>query len=157
MQSPNVNPVIGKSIQKTEPIMLDINFGNDLDMYRLLGYYNHLGQEALFMNHYELAERTGESPILWKQFITNPKVSTFIAEELELLKKSKVAVMLKDIDENKSTGQAQLLNTLLNQTKGSEVKEGPVFIYTHVPLNDNERHAGNVVIINENNDIENSD
>ena len=73
-----------------------------------------------------------------------------------MLKKSKVALMLKDVETNKNTGQSQLLNTLLNQTKGQERKEGPVFIYTQVPLNTEEQHAENVVILNDNSDTNNN-
>ena len=108
---------------------------------------NEIGQQALFMNHYELSAKTEISPIQWKKFLTDVRVAAFIAEELELLKKSKVAVMLKDVDTNKNTGQAQLLNTLLNQTKQSNKKEGPVFIYTQIPLNEAEQHAENVVMV----------
>ena len=106
--------------------------------------FNDIGREALFMNHYELSERTGVSPIDWKTFLMDPRVAAFIDEEFNLLKKSKVAIMLNTVDTNKNTGQAQLLNTLLNQTKSEERKEGPVFIYTHVPLNKQEMGAGNV-------------
>ena len=124
---------------------IDIKFKEDeQDLKDLQDLYNGIGQEALFMSHYELAERTSESPILWKKFLTDVRVAAFIEEELEMLKKSKVALMLSTVDSNKNTGQAQLLNTLLNQTKSVERKEGPVFIYTQVPLNDQERHANNV-------------
>ena len=61
---------------------------------------------------------TGESPIDWKHFLMDPEYQAYIAEELEMIKKTKVAVMLNTVDTNKNTGQAQLLNTLLNQTKG---------------------------------------
>ena len=81
----------------------------------------------------------------------DPRVAAFVNEEMDMLKKAKVAVMLKSVDTNKNTGQAQLLNTLLNQTKRSDKKEGPVFIYTQVPLNAQERGAENVVILNETN------
>ena len=81
----------------------------------------------------------------------DPRVSAFIAEEMAMLEKVKAAVMLNTVDTNKNTGQAQLLNTLLNRSKGSEKKEGPVFIYTQVPLNNQEQHAKNVVIYNEDN------
>lgn len=130
--------------------LLEIEFNEDETKYKeLQDYYNHIGQEALYMDHYQLAERTEESPIDWKEFLIDPRVSAFISEEMELLKKAKVAVMLRDVDTNKSTGQAQLLNTLLNQTKGTETKEGPAFIYTYIPLNENEAQAENVVILNE--------
>lgn len=132
--------------------MIDIPFREDEELFSSLQeLYNGIGQEALFMSHYDLAERTGESPIAWKQFLMDPRVSAFVAEELDMLKKAKVATMLNTVDTNKNTGQAQLLNTLLNQTKGTEKKEGPVFIYTQVPLNDQEQHARNVVILNEDN------
>lgn len=132
--------------------MIDIPFREDEELFSSLQeLYNGIGQEALFLSHYDLAERTGESPIAWKQFLMDPRVSAFIAEELDMLKKAKVATMLNTVDTNKNTGQAQLLNTLLNQTKSNEKKEGPVFIYTQVPLNEQEQHARNVVILNENN------
>ena len=128
--------------------MMDIHFReNEDDMIEMQGWMNEIGQESLFMNHYELAEKTEISPISWKKFLTDVRVSAFINEELELLKKSKVALMLKDVETNKNTGQAQLLNTLLNQTKTEQKKEGPVFIYTQIPLNNNEQHAENVVTI----------
>ena len=128
--------------------MMDIKFNEDEDdMKDMQALMNEIGQQALFMNHYELSAKTEISPIQWKKFLTDVRVAAFIAEELELLKKSKVAVMLKDVDTNKNTGQAQLLNTLLNQTKQSNKKEGPVFIYTQIPLNEAEQHAENVVMV----------
>ena len=132
--------------------IIDIKFKeHETVLIELQDLFNGLGKEALFMTHYELAERTGYSPIDWKHFLMDPRVSAYIAEELEMIKKTKVAVMLNTVDTNKNTGQAQLLNTLLNQTKGSDKKEGPVFIYTQVPLNDQEIKANNVKVYNEDN------
>lgn len=126
--------------------IMDIQFKEDeKDFIELQNLFNGIGEDALYLTHYELGERTASSPILWKQFLLDPRVSAFITEELEMLKRSKVAVMLSTVDTNKNTGQAQLLNTLLNQTKGQDKKEGPVFIYTQVPLNSQEQGAGNVV------------
>lgn len=124
---------------------------NETQFLDLQDLFNTIGQDALYMTHYELAERTGESPISWKKFLMDPRVSAFIAEEMAMLEKVKAAVMLNTVDTNKNTGQAQLLNTLLNRSKSSEKKEGPVFIYTQVPLNSQEQHAKNVVIYNEDN------
>ena len=59
--------------------------------------------------------------------------------------------MLNTIDQNKNVGQSQLLNTLLNQTKTSDRKDGPVFIYTQIPLNEQEKGAMHTVIYNEGN------
>ena len=132
--------------------MMDIPFkDNETEMIEMQDFINEIGQEALYMNHYELSAKTEISPILWKRFLTDVRVAAFINEELEMLKRSKVAVMLKDVESNKNTGQAQLLNTLLNQTKTSDRKDGPVFIYTQIPLNEQEKGAMHTVIYNEGN------
>ena len=132
--------------------IMDIEFKENEELFKELeDLFNGIGSEALFLTHYELAERTATSPIDWKNFLMDPRVNAFISEEMEMLKRSKVAIMLNQVDTNKNTGQSQLLNTLLNQTKAQEVKEGPVFIYTQVPLNAEEEHAENVVIINADN------
>jgi hypothetical protein len=132
--------------------IMDIAFKeNETELINLQELFNSIGKEALYLTHYELAERTGESPISWKIFLTDPRVSAFISEEMEMLEKVKAAVMLSTVDTNKNTGQAQLLNTLLNRSKASNKKEGPVFIYTQVPLNEQEQHARNVVILDEGN------
>lgn len=137
-------------------VILNIKFNEEeKDMKQLQKMFNNIGQRALLMSHYDLAEITGESPIDWKKFLMDARVSAFIAEEMELLKKSKVAKMLSTIDSNKNTGQAQLLNTLLNQTKDNTRKEGPVFIYTQIPLNNQEKGAQNTVIYNESNTTSN--
>ena len=136
--------------------ILDIKFNEDeKDMLAFQDLFNTIGKQALLMSHYDLADMTDESPIDWKRFLTDARVSAFIAEEMELLKKSKVAKMLNTIDSNKNTGQAQLLNTLLNQTKGEDRKDGPVFIYTQVPLNNQEKGAEHTVIYNESNSTTN--
>lgn len=125
--------------------MMDIKFRADEEMFtELQDLINGIGQNALYMSHYELAEQTGMSPISWKKFLLDPRVAAFISEEMDLLKRAKVSTMLSTVDTNKNTGQAQLLNTLLNQTKNTNRKEGPVFIYTHIPLNSQEEHAPNV-------------
>lgn len=132
--------------------IMDIQFKQgETDLMELQEMFNSIGNQALLMSHYELAERSGHSPIQWKTFLLDPRVAAVIAEELDMLKRSKVAIMLSSVDTNKNTGQAQLLNTLLNQTKTVDKKEGPVFIYTQIPLNAQERGAKNVVMANEDN------
>lgn len=130
--------------QVTTKIM-DIAFKDEEELFiSLQESFNLIGVDALFMSHYDLADRSGDSPIDWKKFLLDARVSAYIAEEIDMLKRNKVVSMLKDADVNKNTGQAQLLNTLLNQTKQDNKKEGPVFIYCYVPLNEEEQHAENV-------------
>lgn len=135
--------------------IIDIKFKeHETVLIELQDLFNGLGKEALFMTHYELAERTGYSPIDWKHFLIDPRVAATIAEEMSMLEKVKAAIMLNTVDSNKNTGQAQLLNTLLNRNKSADRKDGPVFIYTQVPLNDQERKAANVVISDEHNNTD---
>ena len=132
--------------------ILDSKLNEDeKQMIALQDLFNSIGKQALLMSHYDLADMTDESPIDWKRFLMDARVSAFIAEEMDLLKKSKVAKMLNTIDQNKNVGQSQLLNTLLNQTKTSDKKDGPVFIYTQIPLNEQEKGAIHTVIYNEGN------
>ena len=47
--------------------MMDIKFRADEEMFtELQDLMNGIGQNALYMSHYELAEQTGMSPISWK-------------------------------------------------------------------------------------------
>ena len=127
--------------------ILDITFKEHEKLFiEMQDLFNNIGENALYMTHYELADATEISPIDWKRFLTDPRVSILINEEFEMIKKSKVALMLRNVESNKNTGQAQLLNTLLNQTKKENKKEGPVFIYTQIPLNKEELQATNVRI-----------
>lgn len=127
--------------------ILDITFKEHEKLFiEMQDLFNNIGENALYMTHYELADATEISPIDWKRFLTDPRVSILINQEFEMIKKSKVALMLRNVESNKNTGQAQLLNTLLNQTKKEDKKEGPVFIYTQIPLNKEELQATNVRI-----------
>lgn len=127
--------------------ILDITFKEHEKLFiEMQDLFNNIGENALYMTHYELADATEISPIDWKRFLTDPRVSILISQEFEMIKKSKVALMLRNVESNKNTGQAQLLNTLLNQTKKEDKKEGPVFIYTQIPLNKEELQATNVRI-----------
>lgn len=127
--------------------ILDITFKEHEKLFtEMQELFNNIGENALYMTHYELADATEISPIDWKRFLTDPRVSILISQEFEMIKKSKVALMLRNVESNKNTGQAQLLNTLLNQTKKEDKKEGPVFIYTQIPLNKEELQATNVRI-----------
>lgn len=117
------------------------------DMALCQKMFNDLGtKEALFLSHYELAEKTKLSPELWKKFITHPKVSDWLTIELDLFKQHELRKMIKNANSNdRSVGAAQMINALSKLDTGADTKEGPVYIYTYVPLNDEEQNAPNVV------------
>ena len=127
--------------------IINIQFkSHEPDMIEMQDLFNSIGPEALYMSHYDLAERTHTSPINWKKFITDSRVVSFFDNEMELLQRSKMMSMMRDMQDNKNTGQAQLLNTLLNKVKSSNKHEGPVFIYCYIPPNAQEVHAENVEV-----------
>lgn len=129
--------------------ILKCNFDeiNEADMLLMQEKFNDIGKNALYLDHYELSERTNISPIDWKKFLTDTRVNLFLTEELRLLQKSKVRAMMKDIEKSKSPGQAQLLNTLITQAEVKQNREGPIFIYSYIPLSKEEQHASNTEVL----------
>lgn len=127
--------------------IMNIHFNDDeIELIQLQEVFNDLGEDALYYSHYELANATEFTATDWKFFLTDPRVQDYLELELSLNQQTAVRKMMRDIDQSKSTGQAQLLNTLVNQTTQSKKKEGPIFIYTYIPLNKEEQHAPNVQI-----------
>lgn len=126
---------------------MNIEFGeNEIELQQLQEVFNELGQDALYYNHYELAQATEYSASDWKYFLTDPRVQEYLDLELSLSQQTAIRKMMRDIDQSRSTGQAQLLNTLISQTNQSKKKDGPIFIYTYIPLNEEEQHAPEVQI-----------
>ncbi len=94
------------------------------------------------MSHYDLAsvykETTSDD---WKEFLMDTGVQDWIKQEVSMIQDSELKKLLKGVSSSKSIGQAQLMNTLAKLSETKETKEGPVFIYTYVPLNSNEKKA----------------
>ena len=97
------------------------------------------------MSHYDLANEFPEETTVedWKRFLMDSEVVDWIRSEISMLQESELKKLVKDVSKSRSVGQAQLMNTLakLNETK--EERTGPVFIYSYVPLNKNEKQADN--------------
>jgi len=128
---------------------MDILFDDEeLLMRQMQDAFNEI-PDALYKDHYELAKVTTFSATSWKNFLTHPKVADWLTEEMKLVAQTKLRLLLKDIDsDTKSTGLAQLINTIGNHVDGTEDKKdtGPVFVYAFIPLNPQEEHAPNVRI-----------
>jgi hypothetical protein len=128
--------------------MLDINWGNNTRMQEMQNQFNSIGQDALYMSHYELAKESSFNATDWKDFITEPHVADYITQELRILKQVELSKVLKNISSNaKSVGTAQLLSALTRALEGEQVKSGPAFIYCYIPLTQNEMAAPNVRIL----------
>ena len=109
--------------------------------------FKSLGQDALIMSHYDLAEATDTDSDTWKLFLKEPDVAEWINQEMELIRDSEMKKLVKDISESKSVGQAQLMTALQKLSEKETTKSGPAFIYCYIPLNAEQKKAPNVLDI----------
>lgn len=106
-----------------------------------------LEARAISMNHYDLARATAIQDVqLWKKFLTDPEVSAYIEQEAAILAQTELRKLAQDVSDSRSVGQAQLINAMSKLTDTKSTKEGPVFIYTYVPLSKNQLQAENVIV-----------
>lgn len=111
----------------------------------LFRVYKSLEADALSLNHYELAAMTGVgTPALWKTFLTDPEVAAYIKQESDLLLQTELRKLSRNAADSRSVGQAQLINALGKMNEDTSTKEGPIFIYTYVPLTLEQEQADNV-------------
>ena len=102
-------------------------------------------EDAITMNHYDFADKTNYSEEQWLQFLSEQDVNDYIDTQLQIIQKAELAKMVKDIGSSNSVGQAQIINSLTRMNENKiEKKEGPVFIYTYVPLTEPQQNADNV-------------
>lgn len=128
--------------------MLDIDF-KEKEMNDLRDAFNELGSDALFLSHYELEQHTDYSANAWRKFLLNEDVSSYINAELQLLRDTEMKKLMKDVSNKRGqVGTAQLITALDKVGIKTKTKDdGPVFIYTYVPLTESEQHADNVVML----------
>ena len=108
-----------------------------------------LGERALYMNHYQLAAETRiEDPILWKMFLIDPRIADYISSEMNIIRTASINEIIQKAPNSKSVGQAQLINALVKIDESASNKDGPVFIYSYVPLNEEQKFAPNVMLPN---------
>lgn len=111
-----------------------------------------LGESALTMNHYQLAVETAiDDPITWKMFLLDPRIADYISSEMNIIRSAGINEIIKQAPNSRSVGQAQLINALVKIDEATANKDGPVFIYTYVPLNPEQKFAPNIMEFQENN------
>lgn len=114
----------------------------------MLEYFNELGKDAFTKSHWELAGMSAFSVDEWREFLTDPAVVRYIRDEMQATAAVETRKIVANISANaKSTGTAQTLMALGKTKAGDIKKEGPVFIYMAVPLNERERHAPNAQLL----------
>lgn len=120
-----------------------------MDHIKLKEVFERLGEEAFVLSHYELAERTGVGkPHEWKDFLMHPEIHAWIKSELKIMHEAELHKLLQGISSSNSTGQAQIVGALSRLTEEkSTQKEGPIFIYSYIPLNENQEEADNTNVL----------
>lgn len=109
--------------------------------------FTALGESALYLNHYQLAAQTHiTDAIVWKLFLTDPQMADYISSEMSLIRTAAINDIIHKAPNSKSVGQAQLINALNKVEEMAQNKQGPVFIYTYVPLNAEQEFAPNVAL-----------
>ena len=114
---------------------------------QLWNMYKSLGQDALKANHYTLALKTEESnPAVWKEFLMEQDVSDYINQETALLQQAEFRSILLNTTRDNSAGRAQLINAMMSVSNKQNKKEGPIVIYSYIPLNEQQMKAPNIEI-----------
>lgn len=112
-------------------------------------YYKNLGADGLKASHYELALKTPENnPAVWKEFLMESDVSEYITQETAVLQQAEFRKILLNTDRDNSAGRAQLINAMMSVSNKQNKKEGPIVIYSYIPLNEQQLKASNIEINN---------
>lgn len=113
--------------------------------------FEALGQKALTMSHYDLAnEVEGTTKDEWRDFLNEADVAEYIRNEMRIISDSIQKRMITDIvaGGDRSVGRAQIINTLDKINDGVAKKDGPIFIYSYVPLDAQQEQAENTIKLN---------
>lgn len=120
---------------------------DDMQKQEMWEQFKALEAKAISMNHYDLARITTIKDVqLWKQFLTDPEVSAYIDQEAQILTQTELRKLASDVSDSRSVGQAQLINAMSKLTDNKTTKEGPIYIYTYIPLSQKQLKADNVRI-----------
>ena len=114
---------------------------------KLKEVFASLGAEGLALNHYELVNKTGYgTPPLWKEFLMEPEIKQHISTETALIRNAELNKITANLEGSRSVGQAQLISALTKLEGQNTAAEGPVFIYSYVPLSEDQKAAPNVIM-----------
>lgn len=103
--------------------------------------------DSIVMNHYDLAIETPIGDVeTWKQFLKEPDVVDWLTEERKILQQTELAKLSTNIANSQSVGKAQLLTSMMKVNEANKTlnTDGPTFIYTYIPLNEQQMQAPNV-------------
>lgn len=108
-------------------------------------------KETLAKTYYQLWELDKAIDLYtWRAFYTDARVQKFYEKEFTLSLNAKKQALLQQMGENKSVATNQALTSILKYLEVEEVdpNDNKIFIYSFIPLNEQERNAKNVRILN---------
>ena len=73
-------------------------------------------------------------------------VTDFINQETNLLQQAEFRSILLNTARDNSAGRAQLINAMMSVNNKQTKREGPVIIYSYIPLNAQQLKAENIEI-----------
>lgn len=112
--------------------------------------FRNLQQRGLYASHYDLfAETKYLTAEHWKEFLLLPEVVEHVRVEMEIIRKVAMNELLANAGDSNSVGKAQLMNAIAKYDEDNSVKDGPIFIYTYVPLNPEQAKAPNTTQLKE--------
>lgn len=132
---------------------------NEEEMFRTIVVFNQIYKDhpnqASQMTYYQLFQK-GQNiddtlPLsAWKNFMLDARVATWYNTELEMALNANLQKLVTEAGNNKSTATLQALSTILKHKENKEtptVDQNKIFIYTHIPLSENEEKLPNVTKI----------
>lgn len=124
----------------------------------LLQLFKTLKEKAFACNHYDLEEKFPEYDAeTWKVFLLEPEIKSWVDSENAIIRRSEINKATQGISTARSVGTAQAINALQKLDENSSTKNGPAYIYTFVPLDDQQIKAENVRILSEDPFLKNVD
>lgn len=116
------------------------------------GELRHFAPKSISWNHYDLTKYTDvKDVVLWKEFLQEREVIEWLEEERHILQTYELAKLSTNVSDSRSVGQAQLISAMekINNANKQNTATGPIFIYTYIPLNAEQKHAPNVFELTE--------
>lgn len=120
-------------------------------MNEMRDYFNKELPRSLYYTHYDLAaiaDSPSHNSQEWKEFLMHPHTAAYISTEVQTLQQVELRKIVKDISSRSSSvGVAQTLSALMKALETGQVREGPAYIYSYIPLTPDELNAPNVLIV----------
>ena len=126
---------------------------SDKQLEEMKEIYSQFCPGALTLNQYDLVAAIGNGYTSddWIEFFDTPQIKTWYEKQVDTMTRIAKTKALSQLGTNtgyKAVGTAQEFNALTKamSDKESNINKGPAFVYTYVPLNDEQIQAPNVQI-----------